>query len=94
MKIGKKEIILRDVEATEEVTDVTDENTEEETEVKNGFLKKHWKKIVAGVGIGAAALGVKAILSRSDDDDLDEEFDDEDFDEESESVADEATTES
>lgn len=85
MKIGKKELIIRDVE-TEEVTDV---EMKEDTDMeKVGFIKRHWKGLAAAGT--AVALGVTALVlkSKDDDADYDEDFDEVDSSDDQESGAD------
>ena len=87
MKIGKKELILRDVEVNE--AEVTDEKEDTEME-KTGFIRKHWKKLVGGAALVGGAIAAKVLLSRNSDDDYDEdEFDD--LDEEETGAAEETT---
>ncbi len=81
MKIGKKELILRDVEVNE--AEVTDEKEETEDMEKTSFIKRHWKKILGGAALVGGAIATKVLLSRNTDDDYDEDEFDEDLDEES-----------
>ena len=87
MKIGKKELILRDVEETEVTDDVEKEETED---MEKSFIKRHWKKILGGAALVGGAIATKMLLSRNSDDDYDEdEFDD--LDDDTEDTADDTT---
>lgn len=89
MKIGKKELILRDVET--EVTDNVEEKEDTDME-KVGFIKRHWKGLAAAgtaVALGVTALVLKS-KSEDDYDDFDiDEVDSSDDDQDSEADSDE-----
>lgn len=86
MRIGKKELIIKDVEVNEAETTDVEEDTDME---KTSFIKKHWKKLVGGAALIGGAIAAKKLLSRSDDDEYDDY--DEDLDEETEDTAEDTT---
>ena len=87
MKIGKKELIIKDVEVNEEAetTDVKEDTDMEKT----SFIKKHWKKILGGAALVGGAIATKVLLSKNNDDDYDDY--DEDLDEDTEGTAEDTT---
>ena len=89
MKIGKKELIIKDVEETEVTDDVEKEETEDMD--KTSFIRKHWKKILGGAALVGGAIATKVLLSRNTDDDDYDDYDEDLDDEETEGTADDTT---